>query len=103
MSRGSGTLDIRRRSRQGKTFRVSLELREGRVVSFTLSGDFFAYPAESLDEIGEEVAGLEPSEFIKVVESRLKEVELAGVDKKELMEAIKELLSPFLGSHRRRT
>ncbi len=101
MSLGGGTLDIRRRSRRGKTFKVSLEIKEGRVVNFILSGDFFAYPAESLDKIGEEVRGLQISELLEVVESRLKEVELAGVDTKEIMEAIKELLLPFLEPRQR--
>ena len=101
MSLGSGTISIRRRSRLGKTYLIHLKLNEGRISEFTLSGDFFAYPAELLDEIRERAVGLEPSKFIDMIELKMKEVELAGVDKKEIIETIRELLSPYQQSLRR--
>ncbi len=81
------------RSRSGKTVEIILEMKEGRISSLTVSGDFMAFPSGAIDELEEALVGRTVEEVEGVVRDVLKDVELIGIEVDELIKIIRELAS----------
>jgi len=46
------------RSKRGKTIRVCITVRDGKITHATFTGDFFGEPAEAFQKLGSELTGL---------------------------------------------
>ena len=74
----------------GKTLKVEMTMNvsEGRIVNVTISGDFFAYPSETLEELELEIRGKTVEEALKIIDGYEGRVKLVGAslqDVKQLM------------------
>ena len=78
----------------GKTVKVEVEVEGGILKEVLISGDFFAYPPEALEELEESLKGIkaEPREIERVLESFGDRVELVGVGLEDLKELLLSLL-----------
>jgi len=71
--------------------KIELEVEENKVENVIISGDFFAYPAEAIEEMENQIRGCELSKLLEVVERYRNRVKLVGVrfdDLRELVETV---------------
>ncbi len=73
-----------------KLLRLSLEHEEGRIKEIQITGDFFLYPEESIEELEESLQGkrLEKSELSKTICEFLVSRKALGFDEGSLSDAI---------------
>ena len=63
-----------------------------------ISGDFFAYPPEALEELEESLAGVEVEKVPEVIDSFRGRLTLLGASLDDLKDLLVELLSPPTGA-----
>jgi len=71
--------------------KVELKVDKGIVKDAIISGDFFAYPSEMIEEIETKILGHKIDEILEIVERYRNRVKLVGVkfdDLKELLELL---------------
>ena len=90
-STGGRVLSASRKVIGGKMVKVEVELVGRRVRRVTISGDFFAYPAEVIEEMEREMTGADVGELPSVVDRYRGRVELVGITLEDLRELLRQL------------
>lgn len=82
----------------GKFVRVRTQLTDECVFAdLTVEGDFFAYPPDIIDGLGDRVKGRSLSDALKALDHALEGVILGGVDSGILQELVKEAFGKACG------
>ena len=76
----------------GKTLKVEMTMNvsEGRIVNVTISGDFFAYPSETLEELELEIGGKTVEEALKIIDGYEGRVKLVGASLQDVKQLIQQ-------------
>lgn len=75
----------------GKFVRVKAYLTdECRLADLVIEGDFFAYPPDAIDELGDKVRGEPITDALSTVREALEGVALGGVDAGTLQELVEK-------------
>jgi len=76
----------------GKTLKVEMTMNvsEGRIVNVTISGDFFAYPSETLEELELEIRGKTVEEALKIIDDYEGRVKLVGASLQDVKQLIQQ-------------
>ncbi|HDD42338.1 MAG TPA: hypothetical protein ENF79_01485 [Nitrososphaeria archaeon] len=76
----------------GKTLKVEMTMNvsEGRIVNVTISGDFFAYPSETLEELELEIRGKTVEEALKIIDGYEGRVKLVGASLQDVKQLIQQ-------------
>lgn len=80
-----------KRTAGGKTLELTVELEEGVLKKLVISGDFFAYPPERIDELEREAEGLTVREAIELVRSARNSLTIVGADLDDITEILERL------------
>jgi lipoate-protein ligase A len=74
----------------GGLIRATIQVRQGRIVTVDLSGDFFFYPADKLAELEQHLAGVELARVQAAIEAfyRAQDIESPGVTPDDLTLAL---------------
>ncbi len=69
--------------------------KDGVIREFSITGDFFAFPPEVIDELCSSVVGLNvlKEDVVRVIEETLTRVVLVGVSKESLLELINSVIN----------
>jgi len=80
----------------GKLIRVSAKVRENKIASIRITGDFFLHPEERIVDLEKSLVGkkLEKATLQRVVEKSLAGCEMAGISPEELINALLRLQMP---------
>ncbi|MCY0867665.1 MAG: ABC transporter substrate-binding protein [Desulfurococcus sp.] len=81
-------MKARRTIREEKTLDVEVEVEGGVIKHVEISGDFFAYPSEAVEELEEALKGCGSVDCINSVFEKLRGVLLVGVKLGSLREAV---------------
>ena len=78
----------------GKTVKVEMEIRKGRIVKFMLSGDFFAYPPEQLEKLEKEFIGrkADVETVAEILEGFRDKIELTGISMDDIADLVNKLV-----------
>ncbi len=79
-----------KRSKAGKTLVVDVEFDNNRISSIVISGDFFAYPEEAVEEIEEELRNTIVDNARRILEKYRSKVELVGITIDDIIDAVLE-------------
>ena len=77
-----------------KTLIVSCSTEGGVIKEVRISGDFFAFPEDSIDRLEKELIGKELSEVEEVVRSSLEGCVLVGISPEDIVEALRRVIQP---------
>lgn len=80
-----------KRTAGGKTLELTVELEEGVLKKLVISGDFFAYPPERIDELEREAEGLTVREAIELVRRARNSLTIVGADLDDITEILERL------------
>lgn len=72
---------------------VTVELESGMIKKVIIGGDFFAFPEGRIDELQLRLVGAHVEDIRRIAESVLRNCEIIGVDKSDLMEALEKASS----------
>lgn len=86
------TLSLVKRSSRGKTIKIDLTIdEENKVIKdIVVSGDFFAYPPEKLEELEDKLKNKHVSEVDRVIDEYRDILELVGASLDDLRELVKK-------------
>ena len=86
------TLSLVKRSSRGKTIKIDLTIdEENKVIKdIVVSGDFFAYPPEKLEELEDKLKNKHVSEVDRVIDGYRDILELVGAPLDDLKELVKK-------------
>ena len=76
----------------GKTLKVEMEIKDGKIASIVFSGDFFAYPPEKFEEMEKSLVSAGLDEIEEIIESFRDEVVVVGLSFDDIIMSLKELL-----------
>jgi len=74
--------------RREKEITAYVEVSSGLIKRVVIGGDFFAFPEGKIDELQSRLVGVHLDEVRKVVDNVLKDCELVGIEKEDLVEAV---------------
>jgi len=77
----------------GKTLKIDAKICSGVIEEIVISGDFFAYPEELVDEMEHKLRGRRAGEIREILESYRGLIEFAGVSLEDIAELIMEILA----------
>ncbi len=80
--------------RREKTLIISCSTEEGVIKRIKISGDFFAFPEDSIDKLEKELIGKEVSDVEKVVRGSLEGCVLVGISLEDIVEALRRVIQP---------
>lgn len=88
-------VSIVKRTSMGKTLKVDviIGVSEGKIVKMIISGDFFAYPPEALEELELEIRGKTVEEALKVIDRYGGRVKLVGASLQDVKQLIRQAVS----------
>ena len=69
---------------------MTMNVSEGRIVNVTISGDFFAYPSETLEELELEIGGKTVEEALKIIDGYEGRVKLVGASLQDVKQLIQQ-------------
>jgi len=69
---------------------MTMNVSEGRIVNVTISGDFFAYPSETLEELELEIRGKTVEEALKIIDGYEGRVKLVGASLQDVKQLIRQ-------------
>lgn len=76
----------------GKTLKIDLRICGDRVEEIVISGDFFAYPEELIDELENSLNGIKIDEIPVVLNSFRDKIVFTGISFNDLLELINDIL-----------
>jgi len=85
-------LSASRKIKGGKMIKVEVKVIDDRVEDVIISGDFFAYPAEAIEDMEKDMKGLSLVKLPEIVENYRSKVKLVGVTLDDLKTLIEELV-----------
>lgn len=80
----------------GKTVKVEVVVEGGVLRDVLISGDFFAYPPEAIEEMESSLRGVraDPEAVERVVMSFRGKLQLVGISLEDIVELLREALGP---------
>ncbi len=82
----------------GKFVRVKAYLTdECKVTDIVIEGDFFAYPPDAVDELGDRVRGVFMKDALSVSRDALRGINFGGIDSETLLTLIEAALQKACG------
>ncbi len=82
-----------RRIKGGKTLKIDLELESDIIKDIIISGDFFAYPAEAIEELENTLKGTSIHDLRNIIIEFRKRVTLVGISFKDIIELLDDLIN----------
>ena len=86
------TFSFVKRTSMGKTLKVEVTINvlEDKIVKAAISGDFFAYPSETLEELELEIGGKTVEEALKIIDSYRGRIKLVGASLQDIKQLIQQ-------------
>lgn len=75
----------------GKLVVVDTVLQDDHVIELEISGDFFAYPEEAVEELENDLKGLRISDIEKVIFEKASRITFIGLETADLIKALHEM------------
>ncbi|RLE71940.1 MAG: hypothetical protein DRJ45_02740 [Thermoprotei archaeon] len=75
----------------GKSVKIDLEIIDGKIVKFILSGDFFAFPNEKLEEMEKKIIGKSIDEAEKIINKYKYKINLIGISFNDILSLLNEI------------
>ena len=75
----------------GKSIKIDLEIIDGKIVKFILSGDFFAFPNEKLEEMEKKIIGKSIDEVEKIINEYKYKINLIGISFNDILSLLNEI------------
>lgn len=75
----------------GKSIKIDLEIIDGKIVKFILSGDFFAFPNEKLEEMEKKIIGKSIDEAEKIISKYKYKINLIGISFNDILSLLNEI------------
>ena len=75
----------------GKSIKIDLEIIDGKIVKFILSGDFFAFPNEKLEEMEKKIIGKNIDEVEKIINEYKYKINLIGISFNDILSLLNEI------------
>lgn len=75
----------------GKSVKIDLEIIDGKIVKFILSGDFFAFPNERLEEMEKKIIGKNIDEVEKIINEYKYKINLIGISFNDILSLLNEI------------
>lgn len=75
----------------GKSIKIDLEIIDGKIVKFILSGDFFAFPNEKLEEMEKKIIGKNIDEAEKIINEYKYKINLIGISFNDILSLLNEI------------
>ncbi len=84
-----------KRTSMGKTLKVELTVNilEDKITEIIISGDFFAYPSEALEELELKIRGKTVEEALKIVDGYEGRMKLIGASLQDIKQLIRQVKS----------
>jgi len=75
----------------GKLLKLFLEVKEGRIDTIKITGDFFVHPEEAIEELEKQLCGVGIADVEQVVHTffEQRDVEMVGLTEESLIQALK--------------
>ena len=75
----------------GKLLRVFLDVKEGRISTIKITGDFFVHPEEAIEELEKQLCGVGIADVEQVVHTffEQRDVEMVGLTEESLIQVLK--------------
>ena len=76
----------------GKLLRVFLDVKEGRISTIKITGDFFVHPEEAIEELEKQLCGVGIADVEQVVHTffEQRDVEMVGLTEESLIQVLKD-------------
>ncbi len=84
----SGTTEGRGIVKAGKLVKVLVSFDGERIERIRITGDFFLYPEESIEELESSLVGAKLEDVREIAEDVLKDKEAVGIDAESLSKAV---------------
>ena len=86
------TFSFVKRTSMGKTLKVEVTINvlEDKIVKIIISGDFFAYPSETLEKLELEIRGKTVEEALKIIDSYEGRIKLVGASLQDVKQLIQQ-------------
>jgi lipoate-protein ligase A len=75
----------------GKTLKIDISIRGDIIENIVISGDFFAYPEEMVDELESAIRGHKLSDVIGIVEDFRNRIVFLGVSIDDIINALRKI------------
>lgn len=76
----------------GKTLIIEVIIENNKIKELMISGDFFAYPEDRIDELEEKTRNLPIQQALEVINKNLRAVKLLGITPEDIVEGIRQAL-----------
>lgn len=76
----------------GKTLIIEITIENNKIKELVISGDFFAYPENQIDEIEEKTRNLTIQQALEVISKNLKTTKLLGITPEDIIKGIKQAI-----------
>ena len=76
----------------GKLLKVFLDVKEGRIDTIKITGDFFVHPEEAIEELEKQLCGVGIADVEQVVHTffEQRDVEMVGLTEESLIQVLKD-------------
>ncbi len=76
----------------GKLLKLFLEVKEGRIDTIKITGDFFVHPEEAIEELEKQLCGVGIADVEQVVHTffEQRDVEMVGLTEESLIQVLKD-------------
>ena len=82
----------KKKSENGKVIEVELDYSDNVIFDIKISGDFFAHPEDSIDNLQKSLYNAKKSDIEKIVTENLKDTQLFGIVEKDICSIIVEAM-----------
>ncbi|WFO74710.1 hypothetical protein J4526_06410 [Desulfurococcaceae archaeon MEX13E-LK6-19] len=89
------TISLIKKTPGGKTLKIDITINpdEDKIIDIVISGDFFAYPPEKLEELEKQLQGKTLEDAMKTIDDYKKEIELVGTSLQDIKQLIEQAIS----------
>jgi len=81
-----------KRVKGGKTLKIDLDIESGIIRDIIISGDFFAYPMEAVDELENMLRGASVSDAIEIINYFRDRVVFIGLTIDDIIDLLRKIL-----------
>mgnify|MGYP000241628783 CR=1 FL=1 len=81
-----------KRVKGGKTLKIDLEIESGIIKDIIISGDFFAYPMEAVEELENMLKGVNVSDAIDIINCFRDRIVFIGLTIDDIIDLLRKIL-----------
>jgi len=81
-----------KRVKGGKTLKIDLEIESGIIKDIIISGDFFAYPMEAVEELENMLKGVNVSDAIEIINCFRDRIVFIGLTIDDIIDLLRKIL-----------